>query len=135
MFDRPATGERALLVHADERCERGAADEFHELALSAGARIAGAVRYADRSPDPKLFVGAGKADEIRTAVQACEAEVVLFDQPLSPAQERNLERHFECRVLDRRALILDIFAQRARAPSKGSSRSSSPSSGTCPPGW
>ena len=113
MFDRPATGERALLVHADERCERGAADEFHELAHSAGARIAGAVRYADRSPDPKLFVGAGKADEIRTAVQACEVEVVLFDQPLSPAQERNLERHFECRVLDRRALILDIFAQRA----------------------
>ena len=113
MFDRPATGERALLVHADERCEGGAADEFHELALSAGARIAGTVRYADRSPDPKLFVGAGKADEIRTAVQACEAEVVLFDQPLSPAQERNLERHFECRVLDRRALILDVFAQRA----------------------
>ena len=113
MFDRPATGERALLVHADERCEGGAADEFRELAVSAGAGIAGAVRYADRRPDPKLFVGAGKADEIRTAVQACEAEVVLFDQPLSPAQERNLERHFECRVLDRRALILDIFAQRA----------------------
>ena len=113
MFDRPATGERALLVHADERCAESMAGEFRELAVSAGARIAGAVRYPDRSPDPKFFVGAGKADEIRAAVEAGGAEVVLFDRPLSPAQERNLERHVECRVLDRRALILDIFAQRA----------------------
>ena len=113
MFDRPATGERALLVHADERCAESMVGEFRELAVSAGARIAGAVRYPDRSPDPKFFVGAGKADEIRAAVEAGRAEVVLFDRPLSPAQERNLERHVECRVLDRRALILDIFAQRA----------------------
>ena len=113
MFDRPATGERALLVHVEERSEAGAAGEFRELAVSAGARIAGAVRYSDRSPDPKFFVGAGKADEIRIAVDECRGEVVLFDQPLSPAQERNLERHVACRVLDRRALILDIFAQRA----------------------
>ena len=113
MFDRPATGERALLVHADERCAESMVGEFRELAVSAGARIAGAVRYPDRSPDPKFFVGAGKADEIRAAVEAGGAEVVLFDRPLSPAQERNLERHVECRVLDRRALILDIFAQRA----------------------
>ena len=113
MFDRPATGERALLVHMDERCADSMADEFRELAVSAGARVAGAVHYPERSPDSKFFVGTGKADEIRTAVATCEAEVVLFDQPLSPAQERNLERHVECRVLDRRALILDIFAQRA----------------------
>ena len=113
MFDRPATGERALLVHMDERCAASMADEFRELAVSAGARVSGAVHYPERSPDPKFFVGAGKADEIRTAAAACEAEVVLFDQPLSPAQERNLERHVACRVLDRRALILDIFAQRA----------------------
>ena len=113
MFDRPATGERALLVHLDERCEGGTAGEFRELAVSAGARIAGTVGYPERSPDPKFFVGAGKADEVRTAVETCEAEVVLVDQPLSPAQERNLERHVACRVLDRRALILDIFAQRA----------------------
>ena len=113
MFDRPTTGERALLVHADARCEEGAASEFRELAVSAGARIAGAVRYPERGPDPKFFVGAGKADEIRGAVEAYEAEVVLVDRPLSPAQERNLERHVACRVLDRRALILDIFAQRA----------------------
>ena len=113
MFDRPATGERALLVHLDERCADSMADEFRELAVSAGARVAGAVHYPERSPDAKFFVGAGKADEIRAAAAACEAEVVLFDQPLSPAQERNLERHVACRVLDRRALILDIFAQRA----------------------
>ena len=113
MFDRPATGERALLVHMDERFAASMADEFRELAVSAGARVSGVVHYPERSPDPKFFVGAGKADEIRTAAAACEAEVVLFDQPLSPAQERNLERHVACRVLDRRALILDIFAQRA----------------------
>ena len=113
MFDRPATGERALLVHADERSAEHMAGELRELAVSAGARIAGAVRYPGRSPDPKFFVGVGKADEIRAAVEAGRAEVVLFDQSLSPAQERNLERHVQCRVLDRRTLILDIFAQRA----------------------
>ena len=113
MFDRPATGERALLVHADEPGAGSMAGEFRELAASAGARAAGAVRYPDRSPDPKFFVRSGKADEIRAAVAESGAEVVLFDHALSPAQERNLERHVECRVLDRRALILDIFAQRA----------------------
>ena len=113
MFDRASTGERALLVHVDERGEGSMVEEFRDLAVSAGARIAGVVRYPERSPDPKFFVGAGKADAIRGAVEACEAEVVLFDQPLTPGQERNLERHVACRVLDRRALILDIFAQRA----------------------
>ena len=113
MFDRPATGERALLVHADDPEAGGMVGEFRELTASAGAQLAGTVRYPDRSPDPKFFVRVGKADEIRAAVAANGAEVVLFDQALSPAQERNLERHVECRVLDRRALILDIFAQRA----------------------
>ena len=113
MFDRPATGERALLVHADEPASESVLDEFRELAASAGASTAGTVRYPDRAPDPKFFVGVGKADEIREAVESHGAEVVLFDRPLSPAQERNLERHVQCRVLDRRALILDIFAQRA----------------------
>ena len=113
MFDRPASGERALLVHADEPAADGMACEFRDLAASAGAHVAGTVRYPARGPDPKFFVRAGKADEIRAAVAASGTEVVLFDQALSPAQERNLERHVECRVLDRRALILDIFAQRA----------------------
>ena len=113
MFDRPATGERALLVHADEPGVEYGLEEFRELAASAGARTVECVRYPDRTPDPKFFVGAGKADEVRAAVRSGGAEVVIFDRPLSPAQERNLERHVECRVLDRRALILDIFAQRA----------------------
>ena len=113
MFDRPATGERALLVHVDESSAGSMLDEFRELAASAGAHAAGTVRYPDRPPDPKFFVGAGKADEIRAEVASREAEVVLFDHALSPAQERNLERHVQCRVHDRRALILDIFAQRA----------------------
>ena len=113
MFDRPATGERALLVHVDGPAAGSMVEEFRELAASAGVHAAGAVGYPDRSPDPRFFVRAGKADEIRAAVASGEVEVVLFDQALSPAQERNLERHVECRVLDRRALILDIFAQRA----------------------
>lgn len=113
MFDRPSTGERALLVHVDERDESSVVEEFRDLAVSAGARIAGVVRYPERKPDPKFFVGAGKADAIGGAVEACKAEVVLVDQPLTPGQERNLERHVQCRVLDRRTLILDIFAQRA----------------------
>ena len=113
MLDRPASGERALLVHVDGPGAGGMLDEFRELAISAGACTIGAVRYPDRTPDPKHFVGTGKADEIRTAVERYDAEVVLFDHPLTPAQERNLERHLGCRVLDRRVLILDIFAQRA----------------------
>src|SRR5687767_7508530 len=68
-----------------------------------------------RSPDPRLYVGSGKAEEIHEQVKALGAELVLFDHPLSPSQERNLEALFKCRVLDRTGLILDIFAQRARS--------------------
>ena len=66
-------------------------------------------------PDPRFFVGSGKADEIRAAAIEHNADVVLFDHPLSPSQERNLEKLIERRVLDRSGLILDIFAQRARS--------------------
>jgi GTP-binding protein HflX len=66
-------------------------------------------------PDPRFFVGSGKADEIRAAAAEHNADVVLFDHPLSPSQERNLEKLIERRVLDRSGLILDIFAQRARS--------------------
>ena len=100
-------------MHVDGPAAESMVEEFRELAASAGVHVAGAVGYPDRSPDPRFFVRAGKADEIRAAAASGEVEVVLFDQALSPAQERNLERHVECRVLDRRALILDIFAQRA----------------------
>jgi GTPase len=75
----------------------------------------GLVTAARARPDPKYFVGTGKAEEIRDRAQELAAEVVLVDQTLSPSQERNLEKLTNCRVLDRNGLILDIFAQRARS--------------------
>jgi GTP-binding protein HflX len=89
-------------------------NEFEALAHSAGTEVVGLISGTRRSPDPRLFVGSGKAEEIRDAAQRLCASVVLFDHPLSPSQERNLEALLKCRVLDRTGLILDIFAQRAR---------------------
>ncbi|HTE42461.1 MAG TPA: ribosome rescue GTPase HflX [Steroidobacteraceae bacterium] len=88
--------------------------EFRALAESAGATVVASIGGSRVSPDPRLFIGSGKAEEIRQAVVAHEATVVLVDHPLSPSQERNLEAELKCRVLDRTGLILDIFAQRAR---------------------
>lgn len=89
--------------------------EFEELALSAGAcpveLLGGRLKIAN----PRYFVGTGKLEEIEQLIQLHEAEIVLFDHPLSPSQERNLEKALKCRVLDRTGLILDIFAQRARS--------------------
>ena len=117
MFERPRSGERALLVHLDLTHGQAQEDleEFAELAASAGARVLDSVVASRRAPDPRYFVGAGKAGEIRDRVEALGAELVLFNHELSPSQERNLERLFHCRVLDRTGLILDIFAQRARS--------------------
>ncbi|MEN8176050.1 MAG: ribosome rescue GTPase HflX [Pseudomonadota bacterium] len=117
MFERPQVGERAVLVHMEER---GPADpdelrEFHDLVTSAGAQPVEFIRGSRRSPDPRVFLGAGKLEEVRHAVENHDGEVVIFDNPLSPSQERNLEAELECRVLDRTGLILDIFAQRARS--------------------
>ncbi len=89
--------------------------EFEQLARSAGAIPVANVGGRRDRPDPRFFVGSGKADEIRAIAAAQNAEVVLFDHPLSPSQERNLEKLIERRVLDRSGLILDIFAQRARS--------------------
>ena len=89
--------------------------EFEQLALSAGAIPVARISGRRDRPDPRFFVGSGKADEIRAAATEHEADVVLFDHPLSPSQERNLEKLIERRVLDRSGLILDIFAQRARS--------------------
>ena len=109
-------GEQAMLVHMelnDER-QREYLDEFQELAKSAGANVAEIVKTRRHSPDAKYFIGRGKADEIAELVQSQDIELVLFNHALSPSQERNLEALFQCRVLDRTGLILDIFAQRAR---------------------
>ncbi len=83
--------------------------------MSAGTIAAGVVLATRARPDPKYFVGSGKAEEIKERAQALDAEVVLVDQTLTPSQERNLEQLTNRRVLDRNGLILDIFAQRARS--------------------
>ena len=90
-------------------------DEFEQLAESAGVAVAATVTGRRDRPDPRFFVGSGKAEEIRVIVVDTCAEVVLVDHALSPSQERNLEKLVGVRVLDRSALILDIFAQRARS--------------------
>ncbi|MET0065138.1 MAG: ribosome rescue GTPase HflX [Candidatus Thiodiazotropha sp.] len=117
MFERPKSGERAVLVHMDLNLPSDAdeIDEFKDLARSAGAIQVAMVHGSRRQPDPKYFIGRGKAEEIREIVRAESAELVIFDHTLSPSQERNLEREFACRVVDRTGLILDIFSQRARS--------------------
>jgi len=89
--------------------------ELGLLAETAGYRVAERVACKRRAPDPALFVGSGKADEIKLLAQSTGATEVLFDQALSPAQQRNLERHLGLAVNDRTLLILEIFAQRARS--------------------
>ena len=117
MFDRPRGGERAILVGVGIGHPVDAHDtaEFKALAASAGTIGVGLVLASRPRPDPKYFVGSGKAEEIRICADAHGAEVVLVDQTLTPSQERNLEKLTNRRVLDRNGLILDIFAQRARS--------------------
>lgn len=116
MFERPEVGERAIIVHIDFSAYDDAEDagEFRELVWSAGVEPVGVITGTRKQPSPRLFVGAGKLEEIRDAISANEADVVLFNHALSPSQERNVERELQCRVLDRTGVILDIFAQRAR---------------------
>jgi GTPase len=90
-------------------------EELGLLAQTAGYTVADRVTCKRRAPDPALFVGSGKADEIKLLAQSTGASEVLFDQSLSPAQQRNLERHLGMPVNDRTLLILEIFAQRARS--------------------
>lgn len=90
-------------------------EELALLAKSAGAQPIASVTGRRSSPDAALFVGSGKADEIKDAIADLELELVIFNHALSPAQQRNLERHLQVRVVDRTSLILDIFAQRAQS--------------------
>ena len=117
MFERPASGERAVLVQLD--LNQGAIEErlseLELLTLSAGASVEAVVQGKRAAPDPKLFAGSGKVQEIGEALRAHGADIVIFNHALSPAQQRNLERELQCMVIDRTALILDIFAQRARS--------------------
>ena len=116
-FERPQNGgELAVLVHIDfpEGSNREDLQEFQELVLSAGANPVELITSKRDVPDAKTFIGSGKVIEIGEMTRAHGAELVIFNHALSPSQERNLEREFQCRVLDRTGLILDIFAQRAR---------------------
>lgn len=113
---RTGAGEKAVLVHLElpDALGREDLDEFHHLVTSSGVEpVAEMVSKRDR-PDPALFIGSGKAEELAALVREHHADVVLFNHALSAGQERNLERAVKCRVLDRTGLILDIFAQRAR---------------------
>ena len=90
-------------------------EELGLLAKSAGADAVVTLTGKRSSPDPKMFIGSGKAEELRLAVEANHVELVIFNHALTPGQQRNLEGALKCRVIDRTSLILDIFAQRARS--------------------
>ena len=117
MFERPRSGERAVLVRLGLGAQVDPEDlqEFRQLAVSAGAEPVATVTGRRDRPDPRFFMGSGKADEVRAIAEDNAADVILVDHALSPSQERNLEQLTGRRVLDRNSLILDIFAQRARS--------------------
>jgi len=116
-FERPHGGERALLVHINLALQEDQddLDEFIELVRSAAVIKMELVVGSRQKPTAKTFIGKGKLEEIAGLARQHEVDVVLFNHILSPSQERNLEKHLECRVLDRTGLILDIFAQRAHS--------------------
>jgi GTP-binding protein HflX len=116
LFERPERGERAILVHVSHRRAPLAAEqqEFEALALAAGAEVAASIAANVRSFNPRFLIGTGKVAELKQIASDSAAELILVDHHLSPAQERNLERELQRRVVDRSGLILDIFAQRAR---------------------
>ena len=111
--------ERAFLVGVEFKSKpkwelQDSLEELGRLASTAGAEVIGIGTQKLDRPYASTFIGTGKADEFAALCRADEADTVIFDDELSPAQSRNLEKIFECKVLDRTALILDIFAQRAR---------------------
>ena len=115
-FDRPESGELAVLVHLNLAYGQDAEDprEFEELVLSAGGDPVAFITAQRAKPTAKFFISTGKLQELQQAVAEHHAELVIFNHTLTPSQERNLEAVLQCRVLDRTGLILDIFAQRAR---------------------
>lgn len=115
MHERPASGERAVVVQLDFG-QTDIEEQLEELRLlteSAGGQVVAEVRGRRSSPDPRIFAGKGKVDEIAAMIAASDAQLVIFNHALSPVQQRNLEHELKCRVVDRNSLILDIFALRA----------------------
>ncbi len=117
MNEFSGAGTSAILVHMDFRNSRfhEELDEFIELVSSSGLHTLATVTGSRVSPDARFFIGSGKVEEIQALLESRQADIVIFNHELSPAQERNLERTLKCRVLDRIGLILDIFALRAHS--------------------
>jgi GTP-binding protein HflX len=117
LFERSRKGETALLIqpHAGGPADEGLLEEFADLARSAGATVAHLATARIDRPNPATLLGSGKLEEIKALAEASGADLVLVNHPLTPGQERNLEKYLERRVVDRTGLILDIFAQRARS--------------------
>ena len=117
MLERPSGGEAAILVSinfGDSDYEESL-HELRQLSISAGLSVRGTVQTKRSTPDAKLFIGSGKAEELSQLMQASEANIAVFNHDLSPSQQRNLERLLDARVVDRTGLILDIFSQRAQS--------------------
>ncbi|GAB3388810.1 ribosome rescue GTPase HflX [Lysobacter fragariae] len=117
MFERSRKGEHALLIqpHAGGPPDEGLMEEFADLARSAGATVAALLTARIDRPNPATLVGSGKLEEMQAAAEASGADLILINYPLSPGQERNLEKVLQRRVVDRTGLILDIFSQRAQS--------------------
>jgi GTP-binding protein HflX len=117
MSERPGSSGQAVLVGLDfgKTDYAESLQEAKQLATSAGVSAVTVVKGRRARPDPALFAGKGKVDEIAQAVAETQSPLTIFNHELSPVQERNLEQRLQCRVIDRTSLILDIFAQRARS--------------------
>ncbi len=117
MFDRPVGNDAAVLVCLDFGDPEyvDSLQELHHLASSAGLKVTAVVEGRRPKPDAALFVGSGKAEELRASLLGNASKLAIFNHDLSPSQQRNLEKLLECRVLDRTGLILYIFAQRAKS--------------------
>ena len=114
-FDRPTSGSQALLVFIQNKgSELATPEEIEELTVSAGLMPIALVKSARKEPHPKTLVGSGKVEEIKDAAESASAELIIFSEDLTSTQERNLEAAIGKRVMGRTALILEIFAQRAR---------------------
>ncbi len=117
------TADRAYLIAADTRASLLPAaeslTELAELANTAGAEVVGTTTQRLDHPNVATYIGKGKVDEVKEAARAADANVVIFDDELSPSQQRNLEKALGTKVIDRTALILDIFASRARTREGG----------------
>ena len=107
-------GLDAFSLSREENADEESMEELAALLETAGGETAGIVTQSKDSPDPRTFIGEGKVAEVKALVEAADANMVIFDNPLSPSQQRNLAEELKVGVLDRSALILDIFAQRAR---------------------